>query len=119
MRKMPPSPRRVPPPARLLCTARHAPGGILLEQPPSPLPSICSWSLVGKARSVELGELAALIAPNQICVRPGKMAPAPLHDQLDIVIPTIRNLDFLEQWCAGRAGLLVGNGSARRLPRRA
>ena len=27
------------------------------------------------------------------------MAPtAPLADQLDIVIPTIRNLDFLEEW---------------------
>ncbi|PSC73391.1 actin related 2 [Micractinium conductrix] len=26
------------------------------------------------------------------------MAPAPLHDQLDIVIPTIRSLDFLEMW---------------------
>ena len=24
--------------------------------------------------------------------------PAPLSDQLDIVIPTIRNLDFLEMW---------------------
>lgn len=29
--------------------------------------------------------------------RPFAMAP-PLHDQLDIVIPTIRSLDFLEQW---------------------
>jgi len=26
------------------------------------------------------------------------MASAPLHDQLDIVIPTIRDLGFLEQW---------------------
>lgn len=33
------------------------------------------------------------------------MAPPPLHDQLDIVIPTIRALVFLEEWWApGRGG---------------
>ena len=34
------------------------------------------------------------------------MAPHPLADQLDLIIPTIRDLEFLEQWCgrARRAG---------------
>lgn len=29
------------------------------------------------------------------------MAPPALHDQLDLCIPTIRDLEFLEQWCVG------------------
>jgi reversibly glycosylated polypeptide/UDP-arabinopyranose mutase len=30
--------------------------------------------------------------------QPSSHVTAPLKDELDIVIPTIRNLDFLEQW---------------------
>ncbi len=48
------------------------------------------------------------------------MAPHPLADQLDLCIPTIRDLEFLEQWCgrARRAGEGLGGAppSARPLP---
>ena len=40
------------------------------------------------------------------------MAPPPLADQLDLVIPTIRDLEFLEQWC----GTAWGGPRRPRLP---
>jgi hypothetical protein len=40
----------------------------------------------------------------------GIAAMAPLADSLDIVIPTIRSLQFLEQWC----GMAHGGGEGGR-----